>query len=49
MTRHVSVLLAGGGTAGHIDAAAGLRRRLRRLEPGMRITALGTSRGLEAS
>ncbi|MEP6463945.1 MAG: undecaprenyldiphospho-muramoylpentapeptide beta-N-acetylglucosaminyltransferase [Frankiaceae bacterium] len=41
------VVLAGGGTAGHIEPALAAADALRRLEPGIGITALGTERGLE--
>lgn len=43
----LSVVLAGGGTAGHIEPALALADALRRIVPGARITALGTERGLE--
>ncbi|CAN7474529.1 undecaprenyldiphospho-muramoylpentapeptide beta-N-acetylglucosaminyltransferase [Knoellia sp. LjRoot47] len=43
-----SVLLAGGGTAGHVSPLLALADCLRRREPGIRITALGTAEGLEA-
>jgi UDP-N-acetylglucosamine--N-acetylmuramyl-(pentapeptide) pyrophosphoryl-undecaprenol N-acetylglucosamine transferase len=43
----VSVVLAGGGTAGHIEPAMALADALSELQPGIRITALGTARGLE--
>jgi UDP-N-acetylglucosamine--N-acetylmuramyl-(pentapeptide) pyrophosphoryl-undecaprenol N-acetylglucosamine transferase len=49
MTRHVSVVLAGGGSAGHVTPLLATADALRRLAPGTEITALGTSRGLEAS
>ncbi|PQD98014.1 undecaprenyldiphospho-muramoylpentapeptide beta-N-acetylglucosaminyltransferase [Mycolicibacterium parafortuitum] len=42
-----SVLLAGGGTAGHIEPAMAVADALVALDPGVRITALGTERGLE--
>ena len=38
----MSVVLAGGGTAGHIEPALALADALRRAEPGIRITCLGT-------
>lgn len=41
------VVLAGGGTAGHIEPALAVADALRRLLPGIGITALGTERGLE--
>ncbi|RKS74120.1 UDP-N-acetylglucosamine--N-acetylmuramyl-(pentapeptide) pyrophosphoryl-undecaprenol N-acetylglucosamine transferase [Motilibacter peucedani] len=42
------VVLAGGGTAGHVEPALALADALRRADPAVGITALGTSRGLEA-
>ena len=41
------VVLAGGGTAGHIEPALALADALRRRDPTTGITALGTARGLE--
>ncbi|WP_280828232.1 undecaprenyldiphospho-muramoylpentapeptide beta-N-acetylglucosaminyltransferase [Mycobacterium sp. OTB74] len=46
-TRNISVVLAGGGTAGHIEPAMAVADALVSLRPDVRITALGTSRGLE--
>ncbi len=43
----MSVVLAGGGTAGHIEPALALADALRRADPAIRITCLGTERGLE--
>jgi len=43
----VHVVLAGGGTAGHIEPALALADALRRQDPTVGITALGTERGLE--
>ncbi|MCI0688203.1 MAG: undecaprenyldiphospho-muramoylpentapeptide beta-N-acetylglucosaminyltransferase [Sporichthyaceae bacterium] len=43
----MQVVLAGGGTAGHISPALALADALRREDPGIGITALGTARGLE--
>lgn len=43
----LSVVLAGGGTAGHVEPAMAVADALTELEPGVRITALGTRRGLE--
>ncbi|MFC7488361.1 undecaprenyldiphospho-muramoylpentapeptide beta-N-acetylglucosaminyltransferase [Knoellia sp. CPCC 206453] len=43
-----SVVLAGGGTAGHVSPLLALADCLRRREPDVRITALGTAEGLEA-
>lgn len=45
--RAISVVLAGGGTAGHVEPAMAVADALRALDPGVRITALGTARGLE--
>ena len=47
--RPLSVLVAGGGTAGHIEPALNTADALRRLDPQVRITAIGTSRGLETT
>ena len=43
-----SVVLAGGGTAGHVSPLLALADCLRRREPDVRIVALGTEEGLEA-
>jgi UDP-N-acetylglucosamine--N-acetylmuramyl-(pentapeptide) pyrophosphoryl-undecaprenol N-acetylglucosamine transferase len=43
------VVLAGGGSAGHIEPAMALADALRRIDPGIGITALGTTRGLETT
>jgi UDP-N-acetylglucosamine--N-acetylmuramyl-(pentapeptide) pyrophosphoryl-undecaprenol N-acetylglucosamine transferase len=43
----VHVVLAGGGTAGHIEPALALADALRRNDPTIGITALGTESGLE--
>ncbi len=42
-----SVVLAGGGTAGHTSPLIATAVELERLHPGLRITAVGTARGLE--
>ena len=47
MNGAISVVIAGGGTAGHIEPAMAVADALSVLEPGVRITALGTRRGLE--
>jgi len=41
------VVLAGGGTAGHIEPALALADALREADPGIEVTCLGTERGLE--
>ena len=43
----MSVVLAGGGTAGHVEPAMAVADALVALDPQVRITALGTARGLE--
>jgi UDP-N-acetylglucosamine--N-acetylmuramyl-(pentapeptide) pyrophosphoryl-undecaprenol N-acetylglucosamine transferase len=45
--RGISVVLAGGGTAGHVEPAMAVADALTALDPDVRITALGTQRGLE--
>ncbi|WP_459545274.1 undecaprenyldiphospho-muramoylpentapeptide beta-N-acetylglucosaminyltransferase [Nocardia sp. X0981] len=47
--RGISVIVAGGGTAGHIEPALAVADALRRLAPGSTVTALGTQRGLETT
>ncbi|WP_431231609.1 undecaprenyldiphospho-muramoylpentapeptide beta-N-acetylglucosaminyltransferase [Mycolicibacterium psychrotolerans] len=47
MSDSVSVVLAGGGTAGHVEPAMAVADALRALDANIRITALGTPRGLE--
>ncbi|MGB9378753.1 MAG: undecaprenyldiphospho-muramoylpentapeptide beta-N-acetylglucosaminyltransferase [Mycobacteriales bacterium] len=42
-----SVVLAGGGSAGHVEPALALADALRRRDADVRITVLGTARGLE--
>jgi UDP-N-acetylglucosamine:LPS N-acetylglucosamine transferase len=43
----VNIVLAGGGTAGHIEPALNLADELTATDPTVKITVLGTSRGLE--
>ena len=43
----ISVVLAGGGTAGHTSPLIATAHELAEQHPGIRITALGTERGLE--
>jgi UDP-N-acetylglucosamine--N-acetylmuramyl-(pentapeptide) pyrophosphoryl-undecaprenol N-acetylglucosamine transferase len=44
-----SVVLAGGGTAGHTSPLIATAAELQRLDPGVRVTAVGTARGLETT
>lgn len=46
--RPLSVVLAGGGTAGHVNPLLATADALRRRDPQIRITVLGTAEGLEA-
>jgi UDP-N-acetylglucosamine--N-acetylmuramyl-(pentapeptide) pyrophosphoryl-undecaprenol N-acetylglucosamine transferase len=43
----LSVVLAGGGSAGHIEPALAFADAVRRLRPDATVTALGTERGLD--
>ena len=43
----VNIVLAGGGTAGHIEPALNLADQLKLSDPEINITVLGTTRGLE--
>ncbi|WP_250285326.1 MULTISPECIES: undecaprenyldiphospho-muramoylpentapeptide beta-N-acetylglucosaminyltransferase [unclassified Frankia] len=43
-----SVVLAGGGTAGHVEPALAVADALRAADPRLRLTLLGTESGLEA-
>lgn len=43
------VVLAGGGTAGHVEPALNTADALRRLDERVSVTALGTARGLETT
>src|SRR5580700_5235433 len=45
--RGMRVVLAGGGTAGHIEPALALADALRQADGGIQVTCLGTQRGLE--
>ena len=46
-TPNPSIVLAGGGTAGHTSPLVATASELRRLQPSARLTAVGTERGLE--
>ena len=48
-SRPVSVVLAGGGTAGHTSPLVATAQELLRLAPDARVTAVGTARGLETT
>jgi len=43
----LSVVVAGGGTAGHIEPALAFADAVRRLRPDAVVTALGTEKGLD--
>lgn len=45
----LSVVVAGGGSAGHIEPALALADAVRRLRPDAVVTALGTERGLDTT
>ncbi|WP_204913971.1 undecaprenyldiphospho-muramoylpentapeptide beta-N-acetylglucosaminyltransferase [Microlunatus spumicola] len=45
----MSVVLAGGGTAGHTSPLVATAQELLRIAPGTRVTAVGTARGLETT
>lgn len=45
----ISVLLAGGGTAGHVEPALAVADALVAADPSISVTALGTERGLETT
>ena len=44
----LSVVLAGGGTAGHISPLLAIAHALREARPGVRLLAVGTPGGMEA-
>ena len=45
----MNVVVAGGGSAGHIEPALALADAVRRLDPDAGVTALGTDRGLDTT
>lgn len=45
----LSVVVAGGGTAGHIEPAMAVAEAVKRARPDARVTALGTAKGLEST
>ncbi|NLU82921.1 undecaprenyldiphospho-muramoylpentapeptide beta-N-acetylglucosaminyltransferase [Rhodococcus sp. HNM0569] len=45
----LSVIVAGGGTAGHIEPAMAVADAVREVDPTATVTALGTERGLETT
>lgn len=49
MNTALNIVVAGGGTAGHIEPALNLADELKRRYPDAKITALGTQKGLEVS
>ena len=48
-SRLMNVVVAGGGSAGHIEPALALADAVPRLDPDARVTALGTERGLDTT
>lgn len=44
-----TIVVAGGGTAGHIEPALAVADAVKELCPGVRVVALGTTRGLEST
>ncbi|MEM1348635.1 MAG: glycosyltransferase, partial [Myxococcota bacterium] len=44
--RHI--VIAGGGTGGHLFPGVALVEELRRLDPDIRVTFVGTAKGIEA-
>ncbi|PXW32285.1 UNVERIFIED_CONTAM: UDP-N-acetylglucosamine-N-acetylmuramylpentapeptide N-acetylglucosamine transferase [Williamsia faeni] len=48
-TRPLSIVVAGGGTAGHIEPAMAVADALVEIDPTIKVTALGTARGLETT
>lgn len=49
LDRVLSVVLAGGGTAGHTSPLIATAHALQALDPDLRLTAVGTARGLETT
>ncbi|GAA1495742.1 undecaprenyldiphospho-muramoylpentapeptide beta-N-acetylglucosaminyltransferase [Paeniglutamicibacter kerguelensis] len=47
MTEDLRVVIAGGGTAGHVSPMIAIADAMRRMAPGTEITAVGTDSGLE--
>ena len=45
----ISLVVAGGGSAGHIEPALALADAVLRLDPSATVTALGTERGLDTT
>lgn len=48
MSQNLSVVVAGGGTAGHISPMLAIARALQEQAPGAAVTAVGTREGMEA-
>lgn len=48
MTEELRVVIAGGGTAGHVSPMIAIADALRRMAPGAEIVAVGTESGLES-
>jgi UDP-N-acetylglucosamine--N-acetylmuramyl-(pentapeptide) pyrophosphoryl-undecaprenol N-acetylglucosamine transferase len=49
MRSGISVVLAGGGSAGHTSPLIATAEELKRLDPSVRLAAVGTARGLETT
>lgn len=49
MAGHANIVLAAGGTAGHIEPALNLADAIRRIDPETTITVVGGTRGLEST
>ena len=48
MTKPLSVVFAGGGTAGHVNPLLSMASELKKLDPSVKVCVIGTSAGLES-
>ena len=48
MTKPLSVVFAGGGTAGHVNPLLSMASELKKLDPSVKVCVIGTSSGLES-